>query len=151
MTKMSKKGKFLLGAGIGVGLGLLFAPKSGDETRKELKDKCARLAQKIKQIDKEEVKDNISQKLTELQNELKDLDKEKVMSIAKEKAEIIKNKADELVKLAIEKGSPAVEEAAKEVRKATAGFLKNMSEKIDVKEPKKNHNNHNNKRNTKEA
>ena len=26
-------GKFLLGAGIGLGLGILFAPKSGKETR----------------------------------------------------------------------------------------------------------------------
>ena len=33
---MGKKGlgKFILGAGIGAGLGLLFAPKAGSETRK---------------------------------------------------------------------------------------------------------------------
>ena len=29
MSKKSGLGKFLLGAGIGIGLGLLFAPKSG--------------------------------------------------------------------------------------------------------------------------
>ena len=43
---MSKKksglGKFLVGAGIGAGLGILFAPKSGSETRKELKQKIFR-------------------------------------------------------------------------------------------------------------
>ena len=39
--KMSKKGlrKFILGAGIGAGLGILFAPKKGSDTRKELKKK----------------------------------------------------------------------------------------------------------------
>ena len=41
MSKERKSGfgKFLLGAGIGVGLGILFAPKSGKETRQELKEK----------------------------------------------------------------------------------------------------------------
>ena len=36
MSKKSGLGKFLAGAAIGVGLGILFAPKSGAETRKEL-------------------------------------------------------------------------------------------------------------------
>ena len=38
MSKESKKGfgKFALGTAVGVGLGFLFAPKSGKETRKEL-------------------------------------------------------------------------------------------------------------------
>ena len=39
MSKKSGLGKFLLGAGIGVGLGILFAPKSGKETRADLKKK----------------------------------------------------------------------------------------------------------------
>ena len=42
---MSKKsiGKFISGAAIGVGLGFLFAPKKGSETRKELKGKIDEL------------------------------------------------------------------------------------------------------------
>ena len=32
-------GKFLTGVAIGVGIGILFAPKSGEETRRELKEK----------------------------------------------------------------------------------------------------------------
>lgn len=131
---MSKRSKFLLGAGIGVGLGLLFAPKSGEETRKELKEKCNQLMNKIKQLDTEEVRENITERLTELQNEIRDLDKEKVMEIAKEKAVQIKEKADELVKLAIAKGTPAVQKAAKEVKEATANTLKNIASKLE--EPK---------------
>ena len=42
-SKKSGLGKFLLGAGIGVGLGILFAPKSGKETRADLKKKMDNL------------------------------------------------------------------------------------------------------------
>ena len=35
-NKKSGFGKFLAGAAIGVGLGLLFAPKKGEDTRKDL-------------------------------------------------------------------------------------------------------------------
>ena len=45
---MSKKGNFLLGAGVGLGLGLLFAPEAGDKTRAKLKAKCAELYEKVK-------------------------------------------------------------------------------------------------------
>jgi len=127
---MSKKTKFLLGLGTGIGLGILFAPKSGDETRKELKKKCNELLSKVKELDTEEVKENITEKLMELQNELKELDKEKIKEIAIEKAEAIKNKADELVKAAVEKGTPAVQKAAKEVKAATATTLKKLANKL---------------------
>ena len=132
---MNKRGKFLLGLGAGLGIGLLFAPKKGKEVRDDLKKKCSELLEKIKQIDTEEVKENITEKLTELQNELKDLDKEKVKAIAIKKAEAVKNKADELVKLAVEKGTPAVQKAAKDVKEATARTLKNIAAKLE--EPKK--------------
>ena len=43
MSKKGKLGAFVAGAGLGVGLGLLFAPASGDETRKELGSKARSL------------------------------------------------------------------------------------------------------------
>ena len=137
--KMSKGGKFILGLGAGVGLGLLFAPKTGEETRKELKVKCDVLLSKIKQIDVKEVKENITERVIELQNELRDLDKEKVKAIAIQKGENIKAKADELVSLAVKKGTPVVQKAAKDVKEATVKALKSLANKIEDsdKKPKK--------------
>ena len=93
---MSKKksglGKFLAGAAIGAGLGVLFAPKKGSETRKELKQKFDELLAKAKEIDIDEVKETIENKIEEIKAELEDLDKEKVLKIAKKKAkEKLKN------------------------------------------------------------
>ena len=50
---MSKKGKFLLGAGLGLGLGFLLAPKSGKETREDLAKSINNLIEKAKEIDVE--------------------------------------------------------------------------------------------------
>lgn len=133
---MSKHGKFLAGLGAGAVLGLLFAPKTGEESRKVLKAKCEELLKKAKELDIEEVKENITDKVTELQNEIRELDGEKVKEIAIKKAKSIKSKSEELVKLAVDKGTPAVQKAAKNVRNAAANTLKNLSEKVEVKEVK---------------
>ena len=79
---MSKKGwgKFALGAGIGAGLGLLFAPKAGSETRKELKVKIDDLVAKAKELDMNDVTNQVEEKIREIKKDLKDLDKEKVLN-----------------------------------------------------------------------
>ena len=67
-------GKFVCGAAIGAGLGLLFAPKSGKETREDLKKKFDEVMEDVKNIKAEDVKESIVKKVNELQKELKDLD-----------------------------------------------------------------------------
>ena len=132
---MSKKesgwGKFALGFVAGATIGVLFAPKKGSETRKELGEKIKELVDRVKEIDVVEVRENISLKIEELKKELKDLDKEKVASIAKTKAKTIKKKADELVKLAKEKGTPVLEKAANDVRDKAIVVTKDILEKLE--------------------
>jgi len=143
MKKMSKNeikkksgwGKFVAGAAIGAGLGILFAPKAGSETRKELSSKMKDLVNRAKEIDIEEVKVSISAKIEEIKDEIKDLDKETVVSIAKEKASDIKEKANELVALAKEKGTPALEKAADEVRSKAIDVVKEVLDRLE--NPKK--------------
>ena len=132
---MSKKksgfGKFLLGAGIGAGLGVLFAPKKGSETRKELKIKIDELIAKVKEIDNEEVKETIKKKIEEIKAELEDLDKEKVLKVAKKKAKDIEIKAEELLNYAVEKGTPVLEKAASSVKEKTIEVTKQIIAKLE--------------------
>ena len=136
MSKKSGLGKFLLGAGIGVGLGTLFAPKSGKETRADLKKKMDNLLEKVKNIDVEEVKQTIEEKVREIKEDLKNLDKETVAAKIKEQAKKIRKKADELVTYAVEKGTPVIEAAAREVKESTIKALEAITDKLKD-EPKK--------------
>ena len=133
---MSKKGlgKFALGTALGVGLGVLFAPESGEKTRKELMKKINELFDKLKEVDANEVKDEIERKLIELKEEITDLDKEKVLALAKEKAKVIGKKAEELVDLAKEKGTPVLENAADSVRGEAIKVTKAVLDKLEKEE-----------------
>lgn len=114
--KASGLGKFALGALIGAGLGILFAPEKGSVTRRQLKDKLDELLNKAKEIDIDDIRIQLEDKIEEIRVELEDLDKEKALKIAKKKGKEIKTKCEELVNLAIEKGTPVLENAANDVR-----------------------------------
>lgn len=133
-NKKSGLGKFIAGAAIGVGLGVLFAPKSGAETRKELKQKFDEMVKKVKEIDVDEVRESFLNKIEEIKQELADLDKEKVVSIAKDRAAAIKNKLDELAKEAKEKATPVIQNAVEDLRTKTVAVLKDTVKKLE--EPK---------------
>ena len=128
--------KFVAGIGLGVGLGMLFAPKKGDELRKDLKVKFEELLNRAKDIDVKEVAEDFIKKVNNLRDELEDLDKEKVLEIAKKKGEQLKVKATELVELAKEKGTPVLEKAANEVREKAVLVTKEVLKKLETKESK---------------
>ena len=134
--KKSGLGKFLAGAAIGAGLGILFAPRKGSETKADLKAKINDLVKQIKNIDMEEVKEEFSRKVEEIKEGLADLDKEKVLEIAKEKATQLKEKAQELVDLAIDKGTPMLRDAAEEVRLKAIDVTKDVLKKLEKGEKK---------------
>ena len=124
-------GKFVAGAAIGAGLGLLLAPKTGEQTRKELKAKLDELLNQAKNIDVEEVKKDFNKRVAEIKDELADLDKEKVAEIAKEKGTELKKKAQELVDLAKEKGTPVLKKTAEDVLNNVIKVSKDTLKKLD--------------------
>ena len=123
--------RFALGVLVGAGLGVLFAPKSGAETREDLKASMDELVNKVKNIDPEEVKLAMEEKIAEIKAELKSLDKEKVLSIAKEKGNQIKKKCDDLVQYAKDKGTPVVEKTAKDMKAKAADVVRSVLEKLE--------------------
>lgn len=132
-SKKSGLGKFLVGVGIGAGLGILFAPKSGKETRDILKRKLDDFVEELRNIDVNEVKEDFLKKVDEIKAEIEDLDKEKVLKIAQEKAESLKRKANELVELAKEKGTPVLERVADDVRLRAIDVTKDVLKKLENK------------------
>ncbi len=136
MSRKSGLAKFIGGLALGAGLGVLFAPDKGENTRKVLKKKVDDLVVKIKDVDLAEVKDELLYKAETLKAELASLDKEKVKEVALEQANKIKTKAEELYKLAIEKGTPVVEKATDDVRRQALKVVKEIEKKLDSKKEK---------------
>ncbi len=131
MKKSSGWGKFFLGAAIGAGLALLFAPQSGKETREMLWDKMVYLKKKLDEIEPEDVKNKAIQIMDDIKTTIKELDKEKVREIIQEKSLYVIAKADELITLAKEKGTPAFQSAAYDIKDKTSGVLKDVANKLD--------------------
>ena len=71
------------------------------------------LSIKIKDIDADEVKEAFEEKVAEIKEQLADLDKEKVLKVAKEKGEAIKRKCQDLVNLAVAKGTPCFRKSSR--------------------------------------
>lgn len=138
MSKERKKsgglGKFIAGAAIGVGLGVLFAPKKGSETRAELKAKLNELYEKAKNLRSEDVKNYIENKIDDIKKSLEELDKEKVLAFAKEKAKLINQKTEELVKYVIEKGTPVMEKTAAAIKEKASMVTKDVLQRLEKEE-----------------
>ena len=131
MGKKKGFGGFLAGALLGAGAGLLFAPKAGEETRKELKAKLDEMVDQAKKIDIEDVKKEFDSKVNEIKEGLEDLDKEKVLQFAKTKGAELKVKAEDLVDLAKEKGTPALKKSAEDILNNVIKVSKEALKKLE--------------------
>ena len=119
------------GAAVGAGLGILFAPKKGEETRADLKAKMNELVNKARDIEMDDVKENVVAKTDEIEEALKDLDKEKILDLAKKKAKEIEKSAKDLVNYVKDKGEPVLTDAANAVRQKAIETTKGVLAKLE--------------------
>lgn len=126
--------RFVFAAGVGALVGILFAPKEGSKTRKELKEKFDEFMDKVRNINKEDIQEEFQVKIEKLKKEIDELDKEKVLNIAKEKAGQIKVEAQKLVETAKEKGTPVLEKAADDIREKAIDVTKSVLDKLEKAE-----------------
>ncbi|MCR4581594.1 MAG: YtxH domain-containing protein [Bacilli bacterium] len=124
-------GTFLLGLGIGVGVGMLISPNTGEENRKIVKEKAEELANKIKDIDLNEVKDNLVKSYDKLKKELQEMDVEKAKKIAAKKINELTEKANQLLAAAKEKADPVIEEETKKIKKNLSNLLNTWADKLE--------------------
>ncbi len=136
MSKKSGLGKLALGAAIGAGLGVLFAPKEGSKTRKELKAKLDNLTKEVKNLEVEDIKKAFDKKVKDIKADLADLDKEEVLDVAKSKIKELKTKTQELVDMAIEKGTPVLRDSAEELKTKVVDSTKAIVKKLEEKTKK---------------
>lgn len=130
MSKKGDLGKIAAGAAIGVGLGVLLAPKKGSETRALLKEKISELGEKVKNLDSNNLKNEFTKKIKALEKDIKEFDCEETFSKAKEKAKDIIKRASELVDLAIEKGNKSLEKTANEIKEKAINVTDNVLAKL---------------------
>ena len=126
--------RFVFAAGVGALVGILFAPKEGSKTRKELKEKFDEFMDKVRNINKEDIQEEFQVKIEKLKKEIDELDKEKVLNIAKEKAGQIKVETQKLVETAKEKGTPVLEKAADDIREKAIDVTKSVLDKLEKAE-----------------
>ena len=137
MSKDNGLGKFIAGVAIGAAAGILLAPKSGEETRKDLKKKFDELVNNIKGIEPSDVKEYFEKQVENIKKEIKEFDKEKAVKAAKEKANKIKKDLDKLLKDSKEKATPVIQGSVSKLRTNTIKVLKNTVEKLEEAENSK--------------
>ena len=128
--KKSKLGALMVGVGIGAAAGMLLAPKSGEETRKDIQKKAKQIGKKVKDIDLNQVKEDLVKEFDKFKNEMKDMDKDKAMKLAKEQGTKLLAKCEDLITMAKEKSAPMIEKTGKDIKKKLSEMLADASEKL---------------------
>lgn len=90
-----KLNKFLLGLGIGVAAGLLFAPKKGSELREDIKNESLKAYDTVKNISKEDIEVAIGTTIETVKKSIDEFDLDEFKGSTKEKLAELEKKLEE--------------------------------------------------------
>ncbi len=113
MEDRSGFGYFLLGLGIGVAAGILWAPRAGEETRQIIADKAGESADYLK-ARAQEGTDYVRQRSEDLKQSAADIYEKGRSTVAKQK---------DTLNAAVEAGKQAYREAVSDVKSTGAGTV----------------------------
>jgi gas vesicle protein len=111
MEERSGFGYFLLGLGIGVAAGVLWAPRAGEETRQLIADKAGEGADYLK-ARAQEGTDYVRQRTGDIKQSASDIYEKGRSTVTRQK---------DTLSAAVEAGKQAYRDAVNDVRSATAG------------------------------
>lgn len=131
----SRLRNFVTGALIGVGLGILFAPREGSETRKKLKESFEELSDTVKNIDIDDTKEQILKKIENIKKQISSIKLEDAKKILTEKKELIEEKCDNIIYDVEASTIPAVIETTKKVKNKSDKILDDVIEELETKTP----------------
>jgi gas vesicle protein len=120
MEEKSGFGYFLLGLGIGVAAGILWAPRAGDETRQLLADKAGESADYLR-ARTEDGKQYIRQQTDTIKDSANDLLEKGKTTVSRQK---------ENLSAAVEAGKQAYRDAVGDIKTAAAGAAGSNSETV---------------------
>lgn len=130
-----KSHSFFTGALIGLGVGLLLAPKENSLTKEKLKNSLEELLDRASDIDIEELKNSFLDRLSNLKEDLVDMPDKTKISFIQNKLDKIKNTCNDIIDIAKEKKVIKIETAAKTVLNKVEEILNEINLK-EIEAPK---------------
>lgn len=131
MSRKSNMGLFVAGTLIGIGGGILIAPKSGEEIRNDIKKEFNKSVDKVKSMKFKNIKNELNKKIKELEKEIRNLDKENVFEKAALKVDDIMEKSNDLIDLAAKEENTLFSEMAEELKMKALEVSKNVLENLE--------------------
>lgn len=115
--------------GLGALMGMMVAPKEGEELRKDVKCTVKKASKKMKNSSND-VKETIKDALESIGEKIEDLDFEESKKDLTKKAESIKNELEKIIKDAREAKDDIVENTAMKLKEGLANKLEDLSDKL---------------------
>ena len=121
---------FLAGTAIGVAIGLIIAPKSGKEMRKDISTKAKKITKKVKEIDLDDIREFVVEKSADIEDKLSKLTKEKVLKDAKKLVKEIEKDMTNLYNSVKDISEDVMQDAVEKLKEKAANTIEKVLKKL---------------------